>query len=117
MSKARSHRSYITQVAALFFILAPIQAFAGPASPPLSGNAQIKRYCGEIAQVAGGSYQIEEACRNQEVIAARALIKMNPEDRVWNYCQDISDAAGGSYSILLACAQQEIRSRQRLQSR
>ncbi|WAL80980.1 hypothetical protein OYT13_13965 [Pandoraea sp. XJJ-1] len=95
------------------FVMGGFLALACNASfaEQLSGNELIKKYCSNVSASAGGSYAVEAECRTQETAAARALIKLNPEQRIWNYCQTLSDAAGGSYVVLLECADQEIRAK------
>lgn len=67
----------------------------------------ITKYCRTISDTAGGSSQIELACRQQEN-DARAWVRGHPtSDRVMSYCDRIGATAGGSYQILKACIGQE----------
>lgn len=64
-------------------------------------------YCRKIGDTAGGSYEIEETCRNEE---SRALSQLNSESipaRTLEYCSRIGDTAGGSYVIMQTCVEQE----------
>jgi hypothetical protein len=74
----------------------------------------INSHCREIGRVAGGSYQIEEACRNQEHQAQSKLSRKNIPSQIANHCREIGRVAGGSYSIAEACVEQETSAKSRL---
>ena len=96
------------------FLLLLAQASATPsASIPVYDT---KAYCRKIADTIGGSYQIEETCRNEE---AEALVKLNSRtipDRILRYCSQIGQTIGGSYQIMETCVEQESEAAARLQS-
>lgn len=67
----------------------------------------IDAYCQKIGDTAGGSYDIELTCR-QEEDAAFAWAEANPPNRrTMTYCGRIGAVAGGSYEIFKTCVQQE----------
>lgn len=74
----------------------------------------IDAYCKEVADAAGGSYQIEETCRKMESEAKAKLEKMSIPSRVEKYCKEIGEAVGGSYQIMETCVKQELESKSRM---
>jgi hypothetical protein len=75
----------------------------------------INGYCRQVANAVGGSYQIEETCRQQEYQAQANLSRKQIAPRVENYCREVGQAVGGSYQIMLTCVQQELAAKARLQ--
>ena len=76
----------------------------------VSANADafdINSYCRQVANAAGGSYQIEKVCREQETQARSNISSMSVPIRIKNYCSEVGQAAGGSYQIMEVCIQQE----------
>ena len=71
----------------------------------------ITKYCSVIASHAGGSYQIENECRKEEIEARSKLLKLKLPARVESYCTKVSNAIGGSYQIKLTCAEEELTAR------
>ena len=71
----------------------------------------INRYCAQVAEAVGGSYQIENACRKQESESRAKLSQLNLPTRIDNYCSQVASAVGGSYRIKLTCAQKELAAR------
>jgi hypothetical protein len=65
----------------------------------------IDAYCARVADAGGGSYQIEEMCRQQEADAREAM--RSTEQRIATYCARVADAGGGSYQIYNMCVDQE----------
>lgn len=74
----------------------------------------IAKYCSTVADSIGGSYQIEQECRKQEVASQAKLQKMKLPARIDNYCTKVGGAIGGSYQIKLTCAEQELAARSQL---
>lgn len=74
----------------------------------------VKVYCGKVAEVSGGSYQIEETCREQENEALRKIDSMNTPKKIATYCRKVGQTVGGSYAIMLTCINQEIEAKGRL---
>lgn len=74
----------------------------------------INGYCRQVANAAGGSYQIEEMCRQQERQAQASLSRKQVPSRAENYCREVGQAAGGSYQIMDMCVQQEVAAKERL---
>jgi len=71
-------------------------------------------YCEQISEVAGGSYQIEKICRNQEYQAQAKINSMYVPEDIKNYCQKIGKVAGGSYQIMKTCIEQELKAKNSL---
>lgn len=71
-------------------------------------------YCRQVAKAVGGSYQIEEACRQQEREAQASLSRKQIPSRIENYCREVGQAVGGSYQIMNACVDQELAAKARL---
>jgi hypothetical protein len=74
----------------------------------------INGYCRQVADVVGGSYQIEETCRQQERQAQSNLFRKQVPPRVESYCREVGQAVGGSYQIMDTCVQQELAAKARL---
>lgn len=74
----------------------------------------IKAHCRKIADIAGGSYQIEETCRKGEQEARKDLTTITIPSRISQHCQEIGAVAGGSYQIMLTCVKKEIEAKDRL---
>lgn len=74
----------------------------------------INGYCRQVADTVGGSYQIEETCRQQERQAQANLSRKQIPSRVENYCREVGQAVGGSYQIMDTCVQQELAAKARL---
>lgn len=74
----------------------------------------INDYCRQVANAVGGSYQIEETCRQQERQAQASLSRKQIPSRVENYCREVGQAVGGSYQIMDTCVQQELGAKARL---
>lgn len=79
----------------------------------VSGHAfgadfDINGYCQQVADVSGGSYQIEKMCRSQETRARDRVAAMDAPDRVIKYCDQVASVVGGSYQIMESCIQQEL---------
>lgn len=71
-------------------------------------------YCRQVSDAVGGSYQIEEACRQQEREAQASLSRKQMPPRVEKYCREVGKAVGGSYQIMNACVEQELAAKARL---
>lgn len=67
-----------------------------------------------MANAAGGSYEIEKMCREEEYESQRSIARMQVPARIENYCRKIGQAAGGSYVIMETCIQQEIEAKRNL---
>ncbi|WP_036244148.1 hypothetical protein [Methylobacter tundripaludum] len=74
----------------------------------------ISNYCRQVSDAVGGSYQIEEACRQQELEAQASLSRKQMPQRVEKYCREVGQAVGGSYQIMDACVEQELAAKARL---
>ena len=73
-----------------------------------------KAYCRKIADTIGGSYQIEETCRNEEYDALEKLNSRVIPDRILKYCTRIGETIGGSYQIMETCVEEETEAANRL---
>lgn len=71
-------------------------------------------YCRKIGDTAGGSYEIEATCRDEEAAALSQLRSLDIPDRTLKYCSDIGETAGGSYTIMKTCVEQEANAASRL---
>ena len=92
----------ILALACLFSLSVPSLAAAVPS---FNTNA----YCKEVAEVGGGSYMIEQGCREMEADAKATVGRMNVPSKTMSYCTEVARAAGrnGSYSILQGCIEME----------
>ena len=72
----------------------------------------IEAYCARVAEAVGGSYQIEETCRQQEADAREAM--RSTEQRIATYCARVAEAVGGSYQVYNTCVDQEDAARGRI---
>lgn len=73
-----------------------------------------KKYCKELGDMAGGSSQLELACRNQENQIKSRLTRIRASARSIKYCKEMGDMAGGSYALYEQCLQQEAESEKQL---
>jgi hypothetical protein len=94
----------------LLLFLAQAAAAPGVHLPPFDTN----RYCSKVADAVGGSYEIEETCRNQEADAFASLQSRRIPARILHYCTQVSEAIGGSYVIMQTCVEQESEAADRL---
>jgi hypothetical protein len=81
-----------------------------PRDPKPSANTSAyntDEYCQQIGKAAGGSYQIEAACHQQEREAEVEIRSRTVAPEIERYCEKIGMAAGGSYQIMRACIDQE----------
>lgn len=113
MSMADSRKSRAVRAGGFMAALVCASALV-VACPARAASFDIQSYCREVAAAVGGSYQIEEVCREQEVEARRALAGMSIEPRIESYCTEVADAVGGSYQIMLVCVEQETGARDRM---
>lgn len=72
-------------------------------------------YCKTVANSVGGSYQIEQTCRDSESGAWDRLRRRGLAAEIAQYCGQVAATVGGSYQILEACADQEERAKANLQ--
>ena len=73
-----------------------------------------EKYCTNIANAAGGSYQTKEYCFKEENKSKRLLSSKTTPSNIMTYCADIARAAGGTYATLEFCINEEMASKQRL---
>ena len=74
----------------------------------------IEKKCAKIKEFAGGSYQIEQTCRNQEREAQSTLMGMSIPTEIEKHCTEIGAYADGSYQIMLTCVEQETKAKANL---
>lgn len=74
----------------------------------------IKAHCREVSEFAGGSYQIEESCRQMENESKKNIAKMSVPARIMKHCTEVAEYAGGSYQILESCIKMEQEAKSRL---
>lgn len=90
---------------ALFIVLVP-SAWA---------SFDINKYCKEVSDISGGSYQIEESCRDMERQSQTNLSRMDIPPRIKKYCTEVAIAAGGSYQIMEGCVQMEMEAKGKIE--
>ena len=88
-------------------VLAALAAGAQAAPPTYDTQA----YCAKTAEAVGGSYHIEQGCRQQEAAARAQFTAAGYPPRIAGYCDQVAQAVGGSYQILNGCAQRESQAR------
>jgi hypothetical protein len=102
---------------------APVAAEAptagGEPAPDQRVDARISAYCHNMAESTGGSYVIEQGCRQQEVDAWRELSSARqagqiPDD-IYRYCTGAP--FGDSYMMSAGCVKQEVEAKQSLGSK
>lgn len=98
------------------YVAPPTQAQTAQPSRKSSSSStfDIKAYCQKVGQAGGGSYQIEETCRQQEAKARYNIDRMTVSSEIINYCSKVGQAGGGSYSIMETCIKEEAASKNRL---
>lgn len=76
----------------------------------------IAAHCKHIASIPkGGSYTIEQTCREQEYQAQTKLQAMTIPPEIMEHCAHIgSMPIGGSYTIMLTCVEQEMKAKTNL---
>lgn len=103
-----AHTRYWIPILAALAIVCGLPGDRAAAAPAFDRYA----YCAKVARFAGGSYQIETACLEQEFAAMQAMRPAG--DRIGNYCAQVSRFAGGSYALYNACVEQELAAKARL---
>lgn len=73
-----------------------------------------RKYCKEVSNVVGGSYQIEEGCMQNERTSERNLRDMSLPSEIIKYCKEVSNVVGGSYQIMFGCATNELNAKRSL---
>ena len=82
---------------------------------PLAAHAyDIEAYCQQVGAAAGGSAQLESACRDQEQTAKDNISSLSVPQRIMNYCQEVGQSAGGSYQFMEACIKEESKAKDKL---
>lgn len=84
------------------------------AATGFSHNFDIDRRCKEVASIAGGSYQIEQNCRDNERKAQSQIDSESIPPEIKKHCQEVAEFAGGSYQIMLGCSKNEIKAKNNL---
>lgn len=74
----------------------------------------IEKHCKEVASFAGGSYQIEQGCRNNERKAQAQIDSESIPPEIKAHCQEVAEFAGGSYQIMMGCIKNEIKAKANL---
>jgi hypothetical protein len=85
-------------------------AFSSFASAESIPRYDVRTYCKQIGEVAGGSSEIEQTCVQ---IEQKSYNTLKPQwtdlpAKARNYCDEIARVAGGTYQILETCIQQEV---------
>ncbi len=92
----------------------PISVTPLPPPSPFIRLFNTLTYCRTISDAVGGSYRIEESCRERESESLNQLKEMNLPDRVFRYCESIGRAVGGSYRIMKSCVERELESKKNI---
>lgn len=71
----------------------------------------IEKYCHRLSSSAGGSYMIENSCREQERESRNNLIAMQIPEKTYTYCRRLGNVSGGSYMLMESCCKMEIEAR------
>lgn len=74
----------------------------------------IEKHCRDVSQFAGGSYQIEQGCRNNERKAKEQLGVEPIPPEIKKHCAEVAEFAGGSYQIMAGCVKNEIKAKANL---
>lgn len=90
--------------------IAPSTAAADTASVVVF---DIEAKCKGVSQAVGGSYQIEQTCRDQER-RAKANISTMGAPEIVTHCERVGRAVGGSYQIMETCIEQETKAKANL---
>lgn len=95
---------------------APKSEPAQPDSGLISAEFDIEKHCKHIGSLpTGGSYTLEQTCRNQEREALRKLQGQSIPPEIEKHCAHLGSlSTGGSYSLMLTCVQQEITAKNNL---
>lgn len=95
---------------------APKHEPAQPDGGSLSSEFDIEKHCKHIGSLpTGGSYTLEQTCRNQEREALRKLQGQSIPPEIEKHCAHLGSlSTGGSYSLMLTCVQQEITAKNNL---
>lgn len=83
-------------------------------NPVWSANFDIEAYCKQVSKAVGGSYQIEQTCRDQQREAQANLAGMSIPSEIKNHCEQVGNVVGGSYKIMETCVEQEIKAKANL---
>ena len=87
---------------------------AGAAAALPSYDTEV--YCAEVAKMSGGSYMIEQGCRDMEASAQALLEARTVEPKIMEYCDQVAQFSGGSYSLLDGCITMEEQARNAMKS-
>ena len=91
----------------IFYAISSVTIPTAFAKSGLVPKYSLTSYCRKISNVSGGSYQIEEVCREQERTAYADIASKNIPNRIWNYCDRIGIISGGSFQLFDVCVEQE----------
>ena len=86
-------------------------------TPALAAGYDIKAYCKNVANVSGGSYAIEESCRQMEADARLRVEarRAGVPKRVMAYCDRVAViGGGGSYAMLDSCIDMELQAKRNM---
>lgn len=91
-----------------------------PDSKPVAAPASdfkmfdIEAHCKQVSQAVGGSYQIEQTCRDSERRDKVLLNGMTIPPEIAAHCGEVGRAVGGSYQIMLTCVERETKAKANL---
>jgi hypothetical protein len=73
-----------------------------------------RKYCKEVSNVIGGSYQIEDGCMQNERTSEKNLKRTSVPSEIIKYCKEVSNVVGGSYQIMDGCVTNELNAKRSL---
>jgi hypothetical protein len=80
----------------------------------LSALFDTDSYCKQVSQFVGGSYRIEQGCRDRERNAFSELAAMAIPSEIEKHCTEVGRFIGGSYRIMKGCVDREIEAKKNL---
>jgi hypothetical protein len=80
----------------------------------LQADFDIEQHCAKVSQSVGGSYRIEQTCRDRAREAKRQIESMSIPLEIERNCTRIAGAVGGSYTIMKSCIEREIEAKANL---
>lgn len=80
----------------------------------LQADFDIEKHCREVSKAVGGSYRIEQSCRDRAREAKRQIEAMDISPEIERHCARVAEAVGGSYAIMKSCIEREVEAKANL---
>jgi len=87
---------------------------AGIPALGIAADFNIENHCREVSQFVGGSYQIEQNCRNNERKAKEQLSAEPIPPEIEKHCAEVAEFVGGSYQLMMSCVKNETKAKANL---